>query len=414
MTYSHACCYRGGRDAKHHDLGEITDVQIAHLVTRSNVSLKHAFICTCVSTVAAEAHAITIWGKGLIELPVQMSRWNTNSNELRIHMYMCFYNGSETYIWMRCTYECETHVRMNRFYNGSGGASHHNLGQMADESLGSLIQLTHWKTHTCVCLAFKRWFRGHSSLNRLCTKELYKRYVNSAKRPIAHSMSLLIRSRKRTHWRTHSCVCCYCGSGSAQHHDLGRCSGSQGARNPCGTLSPRCVVVCCNVLQCVEVCCSALRCVAACCSRPSSTRNSCETPRPRCVAVCCNVLQCVAVCRSVFALCCSVLQCVVAGLQVQGTFGGHPRCVGLRCTVWLSAYVSAYAATVHITATIYLRATKTYSERQLQGPLSPWSNFPDHHHNLRQKVKLLPNPILHTSIEQPLSPGRISEKSDRC
>jgi len=113
----------------------------------------------------------------------------------------------------------------------------------------------------------------------------------------------------------------------------------------------QCVAVCSSVLQCAAVCCSALQCVAVCCSVL------------QCVAVCWSVLQCTAMCCSVFAVCCSVLQCVavwcsvlqcvVAGLQVQGTPGGHPRCAVLRCTVCLSAYISVYAATVHITATIY-------------------------------------------------------------
>ena len=52
------------------------------------------------------------------------------------------------------------------------------------------------------------------------------------------------------------------------------CSGSS---DPTTSLSTRCVVVCCGVMQCFggyKVCCSVLQCVA----------------------VCCSVLQCVAVC----------------------------------------------------------------------------------------------------------------------
>jgi len=30
-------------------------------------------------------------------------------------------------------------------------------------------------------------------------------------------------------------------------------------------LSPRCLCVCCSVLQCVAACCSMLQCVAVCC-----------------------------------------------------------------------------------------------------------------------------------------------------
>jgi len=62
-------------------------------------------------------------------------------------------------------------------------------------------------------------------------------------------------------------------------------------------VKPRCVAVCCSVLQCVAVYCSVLRCVTVCCSVL------------QCVAVCCSVLQCVAVCRS-------LLQCVNECAQV--------------------------------------------------------------------------------------------------
>ena len=66
------------------------------------------------------------------------------------------------------------------------------------------------------------------------------------------------------------------------------------------TVAPRCVAVCCNVLQCVAVWCSVVLCVAACCNVLQCGTERCSVLQfvwlllfvsPRCVTVCHSVLQ---------------------------------------------------------------------------------------------------------------------------
>jgi len=75
------------------------------------------------------------------------------------------------------------------------------------------------------------------------------------------------------------------------------------------------------MLQCVAVDCRVFECVAVWRSVYMSVRmssrscgvSSVSAVKPRCVAVCCSVLQCVAGCCSVLqgvAVCRSLLQCV--------------------------------------------------------------------------------------------------------
>jgi len=76
------------------------------------------------------------------------------------------------------------------------------------------------------------------------------------------------------------------------------------------SLSPRCVAVCCSVLQCVAlchiVCCSVLQ-------SPHACTLALSVPGVlQCVAVCCSVLHCLLQCVALsIAVCCSVLQRVV-------------------------------------------------------------------------------------------------------
>jgi len=170
------------------------DVQLAHLVTRSNVSLKHSFICKCVSTVAVKAQAITICGKGLIEWLVEMSRRST-------HSYVCFYNGS-------------------------GGASHHNFGQMAHWIRGITHSIHSLKDSYMCVLCLQGVIRGKWLIESLIYKRALQKRSIFCKQTNSSFNELIESLIQMTHWKTHSCVCCYCGSGSAERHYLGRRSGS--------------------------------------------------------------------------------------------------------------------------------------------------------------------------------------------
>ena len=153
----------------------------------------------------------------------------------------------------------------------------------------------------------------------------------------------------------------------------------------CHFATPRCVAVCCRVLQCVAGCCkvlqgvhppvvailailqlhcviincSVLQRVAACCrfthlsvccsAFTYPTLPSLHLATPQCVAaycsvlhvvhpsvdaifailqlhMCCSVLQCVAVC-------CSVLQSAVVRSTICRCHTGIPECVAVRCIV---------------------------------------------------------------------------------
>jgi len=102
------------------------------------------------------------------------------------------------------------------------------------------------------------------------------------------------------------------------------------AKTQCYAPSPKCIAVCCSVLQC----CSVWRCVWQC----VTAKTQCYAPSPKRIAVCCSVWQycsvwqCVTVCGSILHQRPSatvhhrnVLQCVVV-------CGSVLQCLAVSCS----------------------------------------------------------------------------------